>query len=76
MCRKCKIIKKDDYYHCGPCGVCVEGIDHHCIFYAKCIARGNTGSFYAAICSMVLLICYMCTSIIYENLLSHWILTI
>jgi len=27
--------------HCEWCNYCVEGLDHHCPWSGKCIARGN-----------------------------------
>ena len=39
-------------YHCEDCQVCTSENDHHCIFYSKCIAKGNTFSFYAAIVNL------------------------
>ena len=41
-CNDCKIMadqKKDR--HCNTCGVCIEGYDHHCVFFGKCFGRGN-----------------------------------
>lgn len=29
-CKKCKIVRRADIYHCFNCGVCSELHDHHC----------------------------------------------
>lgn len=36
-------------YHCIDCQVCVEGYDHHCMMYGKCIAKGNLPYFYVTV---------------------------
>ena len=33
--------------HCGYCGVCVEKMDHHCVWMGKCVAKNNTCYFYS-----------------------------
>ena len=47
-CEKCDIELTKDMEHCDDCQVCVHDFDHHCIFYSKCIAKGNVCTFYAA----------------------------
>ena len=32
--------------HCSDCGICILDIDHHCGVFDKCIAAGNTFTFY------------------------------
>ena len=49
-CDKCKfsypfIIDKN-FEHCYSCGVCLQGLDHHCGVFGKCIGRKNLISFY------------------------------
>jgi len=39
-CQKCDIYDPDST-HCHDCDVCIEEIDHHCIFFGKCIAENN-----------------------------------
>ena len=36
-------------YHCEDCQVCVDGHDHHCVFFSKCIGKGNLYFFYGAV---------------------------
>ena len=33
--------------HCSDCGVCIEGMDHHCPWSSKCIGKGNLKIFWA-----------------------------
>jgi hypothetical protein len=43
FCEKCDLAidRNKGMHHCYDCQVCVEGYDHHCMFYSKCIAGGN-----------------------------------
>jgi len=55
FCNKCKYHKTEADYHCPLCDVCVIGYDHHCVFFSKCIAKGNINEFRLSIlCSIVL----------------------
>lgn len=47
FCNTCKIWVKKGTAHCSDCNVCIEGFDHHCMFYSKCIGAGNIFYFYA-----------------------------
>ena len=38
--------------HCSDCNVCVEKIDHHCVWVGKCVAKNNLFSFYAMLVSI------------------------
>lgn len=45
-CYMCTAPKSPTAHHCRRCGVCVEGLDHHCIFTANsCIGAGNIDCF-------------------------------
>ena len=44
---KCYFNPYNGVEHCDSCGVCVEKMDHHCIWVGKCVAKNNTRSFYA-----------------------------
>ena len=46
FCEKCNQDVPPDAEHCDDCQVCIDGMDHHCIFYSKCIGRGNVWPFY------------------------------
>ena len=49
-CRECNLHKKDrSTYHCSDCNVCIEGYDHHCVFFSKCIGKGNLLPFWGTI---------------------------
>lgn len=32
--------------HCDDCNVCIEGLDHHCGFFNKCIGGKQKYAFY------------------------------
>lgn len=47
-CFVCAAPKSPIAHHCRRCGLCVEGLDHHCIFTANsCIGAGNIRHFMA-----------------------------
>lgn len=48
-CKHCLADNRPDTHHCGVCGVCVVNIDHHCVFFGKCIARDNLPYFKCSI---------------------------
>ena len=43
---KCYFNPYNRVEHCEDCGVCVEKMDHHCVWVGKCVAKNNTTSFY------------------------------
>ena len=55
-CRFCKVIHRKDVptEHCPDCGVCIEGLDHHCPWSSKCIGSGNIKAFYAFLFSFTI----------------------
>ena len=42
-----EIETKNKVMHCMMCGICVVGVDHHCMFFDRCIASNNLVLFYA-----------------------------
>ena len=44
-CEPCMIISAKTE-HCERCDVCFEGVDHHCPWMNKCVAKGNLTEFY------------------------------
>jgi len=46
VCQKCKIPRNHEISHCPDCNICVKGLDHHCPWTGKCIAKGNLWPFY------------------------------
>ena len=41
-CFKCNIsIDVEAMLHCPECDVCIMDYDHHCIFFSKCVGKGN-----------------------------------
>ena len=45
--------------HCSMCGICVEKMDHHCVWVGKCVGKNNKFSFYAMIGSIGILYSYI-----------------
>ena len=41
QCRKCHIIKVCGTMHCSVCHKCVYMLDHHCIWFNRCIGQFN-----------------------------------
>ena len=52
-CKKCdlkvKYEERANLEHCDLCQVCIMDLDHHCVFFGKCIGKGNIYYFYGAI---------------------------
>lgn len=61
ICEKCQLIMNLDKQteHCHDCNVCIEGMDHHCPWTSKCIAKRNLISFYVFIISTYIYIFYL-----------------
>ena len=61
LCDICKVYydENEKVKHCRFCGVCVEKMDHHCIWMGKCIGKYNKKSFYAMIVWVVLTYLYV-----------------
>lgn len=56
-CRMCNIYDPEST-HCSLCGVCIEDIDHHCVFFGKCVARKNIDYFTHSICLFLMSVFY------------------
>jgi len=52
-CSKCLVPTGRNQVHCGVCNVCIKDYDHHCVFFGKCIGRGNIKSFRVVIAMAV-----------------------
>ena len=59
LCYECLVPKKEGQMHCNLCKVCVEGMDHHCIFYGKCIGKNNIKTFNASIVVLIMNAVYL-----------------
>ena len=55
--------------HCIDCQVCISGMDHHCVFYSKCIGGSNTRWFYGTIGG---LICNFIMIGVFANMDGKW----
>jgi palmitoyltransferase len=65
-CQKCKIYYNPDekVYHCSFCKVCIQRLDHHCVWIGKCVGKNNVWQFYemvvvVAIFYIYLIICFI-----------------
>ena len=52
-CYSCLTLKSDDAAHCDDCGVCIVGLDHHCIVMGNCIGKYNIVPFYVMLFASV-----------------------
>ena len=41
ICETCQIIKPARSKHCKICDLCVEKLDHHCVWLNQCVGRKN-----------------------------------
>ena len=57
-CSLCNDVKPPEAHHCSTCGVCVMGLDHHCIFINNCVG-GNY--------SLAYLLCHRSMTIAMQN---------
>ena len=48
-CSYCQLETERTTEHCEDCGVCIEDMDHHCVFFSKCIGGGNIYFFWGTI---------------------------
>ena len=61
FCTICKVYynPENKVQHCGFCGVCVEKMDHHCVWIGKCVAKNNTFYFYGMIVQVLIIYIYV-----------------
>jgi palmitoyltransferase ZDHHC9/14/18/palmitoyltransferase len=50
LCDHCNAYRTENMEHCDDCKVCIEGLDHHCGFFSKCIGGFQKYFFYAFLC--------------------------
>ncbi|CAK4309035.1 unnamed protein product [Aphanomyces euteiches] len=46
LCAHCQIRRPAEAIHCYECGVCIDGMDHHCPWTGKCIGKQTIMWFY------------------------------
>lgn len=39
ICPYCSIVRDQDTRHCHHCKKCIDGFDHHCIWFNNCIGK-------------------------------------
>ena len=61
FCSVCKFYVKrsTDASHCDECGICIEGMDHHCPWTSHCVGKNNIITFYIFVLSTLFSICYL-----------------
>ena len=59
--------------HCSLCDVCIEGYDHHCVFFSKCIGKGTIWSFRLSLISAIMSGVYFMIFTGYVNIKTHGI---
>ena len=50
--------------HCKFCNICIEGMDHHCPWVGKCVARKNIIPFFLFLISVFGFMCYCIITIL------------
>ena len=50
-CAVCQLYTGPTAGHCEDCGVCIEGLDHHCPWTGHCIGRRNMSAFLTFNCT-------------------------
>jgi hypothetical protein len=59
-CHTCEIFRPPNASHCGECGNCVVGFDHHCAVLNNCIGQRNYPYFFLLMpCIFILAICFL-----------------
>ena len=56
ICKFCNVVRTKGVFHCRICDVCVEGMDHHCVFTGHCIGKRNLIDFYLFVTSLYLVL--------------------
>jgi len=59
FCKKCRVLRSNEVYHCVDCDVCIQGFDHHCPWTGKCVGEGNLRLFYTFLASTMIYIVYL-----------------
>ena len=69
-CEYCDIWERVDMNitHCFECGVCVEGLDHHCPWTGKCIGRKNIYYFNTFLASVFISFIYFVIALVFIDI--------
>ena len=49
---------KEIVSHCSDCDVCILELDHHCVFFDRCIGDSNMNLFVCTICWFFLILIF------------------
>ena len=68
FCSICQVYfnPNNNVEHCDMCGICVEKMDHHCIWVGKCVGKNNKFSFYAMLVSIGFVYAYIILMAIFQ----------
>ena len=68
FCSICKVYfnTNNNVEHCNMCGICVEKMDHHCIWVGKCVGKNNKFSFYAMLASIGFIYAYIIIIVLFQ----------
>ena len=58
-CKRCLTPKEARAIHCEDCDICIEGLDHHCIWVGKCVGKKNLRLFYVFVGSVPLFMVFV-----------------
>ena len=64
-CKTCDISRPPKASHCGLCGHCVRGFDHHCHIFNTCVGRRNLRVFvlFLVVCWVWLAMCLVASTV-------------
>ena len=65
-CTDCGIWRDETTVHCFECNVCIEGYDHHCVFFGKCIGGGNIYQFGGTLALVIIVFLFFAFLTIYD----------
>eukprot|EP01031_Cornospumella_fuschlensis_P025752 gene25752-31100_t len=70
-CAFCKVLRPVTARHCYDCGVCIDGLDHHCPWTGKCIGKKTLRAFYSFLISLWVLVLYVVAFVVATGIMGN-----